>query len=156
MSKLSTPSMTSTFTSSSTSTFSPTSTFSSRPTSTSTYTPTSTFSSSPTSSFTFSSGPTFTPTPTILPIEVYYNNTVLPKPTFQPVYDNPSSSSTSNLEIAIILTIISCFIMCIICHVSLTKSKRRLRQEAVARQELRLREEALAGAIIQQNPLYLV
>ena len=154
MSKLSTPSMTSTFTSSSTSTTS--STFSSRPTSRPTYTPTSSFSSSPTPSFTFSSGPTFTPTPTILPIEVYYNYTVLPKPTFQPVYNNPSSSSTSNLEIAIILTIISCFIMCILCHISLTKSKRRLRQEAVARQELRLREEAVARSMMQQNPLYQV
>ena len=155
MSKLSTPSMTSTFTSSSTSTSS--STFSSRPTSRPTFssTSTSTFSSSPTSSFTFSSGPTFTPTPTILPIEVYYNYTVLPKPTFQPVYIN-SSSSSSNLEIAIILTLISCFIMCIICHVSLTKSKRRLRQEAVARQELRLREEAVARSMMQQNPLYQV
>jgi len=46
--------------------------------------------------------------------------------------------------------------MCIICHVSLTKSKRRLREEAVAREELRLREEALARSIMQQNPLYQV
>ena len=154
MSKLSTPSMTSTFSSSSTSTATPT--FSSRPTSSPTYTATSSFSSSPTSSFTFSSGPIFTPTPTILPIDVYYNYTVLPKPTFQPVYINHSSSSTSIYVIAFILIGISIFILCVACHISLTKSKRRLREEAVARQELRLREEALARSIMQQNPLYQV
>jgi len=150
MSKLSTPSMTSTFTSSSTSTFSPTSTFSSRPTSS----PTSTSTSTPTYTFSSSSATTFSPTSSYLPIEVYDNKTVLPKPTFQPVYNIPSSPNI--LEIAIIITLISSFIMCIICHVSLSKSKRRLREEAVARQELRLREEAVTRAIIQQNPLYQV
>ena len=142
MSKTSTASMTSTFSSSSTSTFSLTPT----------YTPTSSFSYSPTSSYTFSSGPTFTPTPTILPIEVYVK-TVSPKPVFQPVYYR---SSPSILEIAIIIIAISSFIVCVMCHISLTKSKRQLREEAVARQELRLREEAVARSIIIQNPLYQV
>ena len=77
-----------------------------------------------------------------------------PKPVFQPVYYN--NSSTSIYVIAIIVIVVSSFIVCVMCHISLTKSKRQLREEAVARQELRLREEAVARSIIIQNPLYQV
>jgi hypothetical protein len=149
--------MTSTFTPTSTSTSTPT--FSSRATSSSTptfsssvtltSTKTASFSSTPTETTTFSS----TPTSSYLPIEVYYNKTVSPEPVFQ----KPNFRTTPGiLEIAIIITLISSFIICIVCNIALSKSKRRLREEAAARQELRLREEALAGAIIQQNPLYQV